>query len=222
MPNPQPETTDFISGTPINRQMLAGMSGGEENSRRSSRYNRNASKRMSSLASPRSPASRSSAKITTTGAAAAGGGKTGPLSPSLTMAMTAVQLKPPATVASAVARMGSSIGLAPAQMSRNIRVQPVDADKVYGVSADRKPPDEEVGDDRRNHGLLGRGERGGEGGGTHFVHGRSRMTIDPRFPTMPGRSTSGFHQPGRHCSHQARAEGGGHRGAVDSKNFLSS
>ena len=31
------------------------------------------------------------------------------------------------------------------------------------------------------------------------MHGRSRMTIDPRIPTMPGRSTSGFHQPGRHC-----------------------
>ena len=31
------------------------------------------------------------------------------------------------------------------------------------------------------------------------------MTIDPRIPTMPGRSTSGFHQPGRHCLHQARS-----------------
>ena len=29
------------------------------------------------------------------------------------------------------------------------------------------------------------------------MHGRSRMTIDPRIPTMLGRSTSGFHQPGR-------------------------
>ena len=38
-------------------------------------------------------------------------------------------------------------------------------------------------------------------GGTQFVHGRSRMTIDPRISTMPGRSTSGFHQPGRHCLH---------------------
>ena len=41
--------------------------------------------------------------------------------------------------------------------------------------------------------------RGGGGQCTQFVHGRSRMTIDPRIPTMPGRSTSGFHQPGRHC-----------------------
>ena len=30
-----------------------------------------------------------------------------------------------------------------------------------------------------------------------FVHGCSRMAIDPRIPIMPGRSTSGFHQPGR-------------------------
>ena len=27
------------------------------------------------------------------------------------------------------------------------------------------------------------------------MHGRSRLTIDPRIPTMPGRSTSGFHRP---------------------------
>ena len=30
------------------------------------------------------------------------------------------------------------------------------------------------------------------------------MTIDPRIPTMPGRSTSGFHRSGRHFQHQAR------------------
>ena len=35
-----------------------------------------------------------------------------------------------------------------------------------------------------------------------FVHGCSRMTIDPRTPTMPGRSMSGFH-------HQADIAGGG-------------
>ena len=51
---------------------------------------------------------------------------------------------------------------------------------------------------------LGVGRRRGVPG-TQFVHGRSRMTIDPRIPTMPGRSTSGFHQPGRHCSNQARS-----------------
>ena len=46
--------------------------------------------------------------------------------------------------------------------------------------------------------------RGG-GGGAQFVHGRSRMTIDPRTPTMPRRSTSGFCQSGKHCLHQARS-----------------
>ena len=51
--------------------------------------------------------------------------------------------------------------------------------------------------------VWGGGRKGR--GCTHFVHGRSRMTIDPRIRTMPGRSTSGFHQPGRHCSHQARS-----------------
>ena len=62
----------------------------------------------------------------------------------------------------------------------------------------------------RGEGEGGGWERGGgkgvgRGGRTQFVHGRSRMTIDPRIPTMPGRSTSGFHQPGRHCLHQARS-----------------
>ena len=47
------------------------------------------------------------------------------------------------------------------------------------------------------------GGRGG--GGTQFAHGRGRMTIDPRIHTIPPRSTSGFHQPGRHCLHQARS-----------------
>ena len=37
----------------------------------------------------------------------------------------------------------------------------------------------------------------GGGGCTQFVHGRSRMAMDPRIPTMPGRGTSGFHQLGR-------------------------
>ena len=41
---------------------------------------------------------------------------------------------------------------------------------------------------------------GGEGWeGTHVMRGRSRITVDPRIPTMPGRSTSGFYRPGRHC-----------------------
>ena len=41
------------------------------------------------------------------------------------------------------------------------------------------------------------------------MHGRSRMTIDPRISAMPGRSTSGFYQPGGHCLHQAPKEEGG-------------
>ena len=46
----------------------------------------------------------------------------------------------------------------------------------------------------------------GEGRGcTHVMHGRSRMTIDYRIPTTPGQNMSGFHQPGRHCFHQARS-----------------
>ena len=44
-------------------------------------------------------------------------------------------------------------------------------------------------------GVLVSGGRGC----THAMHGRSHVTIDPRIPTMLGRSTSGFHRPGRHC-----------------------
>ena len=36
----------------------------------------------------------------------------------------------------------------------------------------------------------------GRVGCTQFGHGRSPMTIDPRIPTMPGRRTSDFNQPG--------------------------
>ena len=46
-------------------------------------------------------------------------------------------------------------------------------------------------------GGEGRGGEGRGGGVLKFVHGRSRMTIDPRISTMPGRSTWGFYQPGR-------------------------
>ena len=45
----------------------------------------------------------------------------------------------------------------------------------------------------------------GGGAGTHFM--RSRITIDPRLPTMPGQSTSGFHsRGGRHRVNRARAK----------------
>ena len=44
---------------------------------------------------------------------------------------------------------------------------------------------------------------GGSGGRTQFMHSRSLRTIDPLIPTMLGRSTSGFHRPGRHRVHYA-------------------
>ena len=42
------------------------------------------------------------------------------------------------------------------------------------------------------------------GGGVVYSVCECRMTIDPRIPAMPGRSTSGFHQPRRHCLHGGR------------------
>ena len=72
------------------------------------------------------------------------------------------------------------------------------------------------GDDERSqkhsevhHGVRNLPIGGGGGRGTQFVRGRSRMTINPRIPTMPGRSTSGFHHPGKHCLHQKREAGYG-------------
>ena len=57
------------------------------------------------------------------------------------------------------------------------------------------------------------GEGGGGRGGVvlnwryvlDLMYGRSRMPIDPRIPTVSGRSMSGFHRPGRHCLHQVRS-----------------
>ena len=51
------------------------------------------------------------------------------------------------------------------------------------------------------HGM----KEGAGGRCTQFMRGRNRMTIDPRIRTKPARSTSGCHQPGRHCLHQARS-----------------
>ena len=53
-----------------------------------------------------------------------------------------------------------------------------------------------------NDGVFCSGERdwllAGEGGGCiHFMHGRSRMTMSPRVPTMSARSILDFHQRGR-------------------------
>ena len=39
-----------------------------------------------------------------------------------------------------------------------------------------------------------------------IMHGRGRMTVDPRIPTIPGRSTLGFHRLGRHCLPQVKSE----------------
>ena len=47
---------------------------------------------------------------------------------------------------------------------------------------------------------MARGRRGGvldRRDVLDIMHGRSRMAIDPRIPTIPGRSMSGFHRPGR-------------------------
>ena len=43
------------------------------------------------------------------------------------------------------------------------------------------------------------------GGVLIIMHGRSRMTIDPRIPIMPGRSASGVYRPDRRRLHQAGA-----------------
>ena len=50
----------------------------------------------------------------------------------------------------------------------------------------------------------GGGLQGGWGGVLDIMHGRSRMITDPRIPTLPGRSTSSFHRPGRHCLYHTR------------------
>ena len=39
----------------------------------------------------------------------------------------------------------------------------------------------------------------------HIMHGRSRMTIDPRVPTMPGRNTSSLHRPDIGCCTEREA-----------------
>ena len=43
-----------------------------------------------------------------------------------------------------------------------------------------------------SNGLIAGRVRGGV---LIIMHGRSRMTIDPRIPTMPGQSTLGFQPP---------------------------
>ena len=53
-----------------------------------------------------------------------------------------------------------------------------------------------------------------------IIHDRTRVAVDPRIPTMPGRSSSLFHRPGRHCLHQAR--GGGNSSAMRIKDDVAS
>ena len=43
------------------------------------------------------------------------------------------------------------------------------------------------------------------GGCIHFMHSRSRVTTGHRILTTPGRRTSRFHRPRRHCLHRARS-----------------
>ena len=58
-------------------------------------------------------------------------------------------------------------------------------------------------------GVL-RVEGGGVGVCIDVMHGRSRMIIDSRTPTMPGRSTSGFtDQAGIGCTNSATCRGVG-------------
>ena len=58
---------------------------------------------------------------------------------------------------------------------------------------------------------CGSGEGSGQGCTVlDLMHGRSRMAINPRTPTMPGRSTSGIRPPGRQqCSLASSARRGG-------------
>ena len=55
------------------------------------------------------------------------------------------------------------------------------------------------------HGGHARSTRACGGGVLDIMLGRSRMVIDPRISTMPGRSTSSLHRPGRLCLHLARS-----------------
>ena len=48
--------------------------------------------------------------------------------------------------------------------------------------------------------------RMGRGGAcTLSMYSHSHLTINPRIPTLPGRSTSNFHRPGGCCMFQARS-----------------
>ena len=77
-------------------------------------------------------------------------------------------------------------------------------ERVGGTGADL-----EEGLEWRRHSFSAASSAVSRGGVcAHFMHGRSPMTVDPRTPRMPGRSTSAFHhRPRRHCLlHEARSE----------------
>ena len=48
--------------------------------------------------------------------------------------------------------------------------------------------------------FILRGDGRGEGGCTHFTHGRNRMTVEPRIPTSPGRSSGGGSRSARNLN----------------------
>ena len=55
-------------------------------------------------------------------------------------------------------------------------------------------------------GEVGMCSREGVGGGVlDIMHDRSRVTMDPRIPTMPGWGVWDCRRRGRHCLHQARS-----------------
>ena len=72
-------------------------------------------------------------------------------------------------------------------LSRSVASAFVRHHRAFGTS------EEEREQNRAEQSKAKRPEDGGGGRGVlMIVHGRSRMTIDPRIPTMPGRSMSGF------------------------------
>ena len=76
--------------------------------------------------------------------------------------------------------------------------------RVNAILAARRRLEENI-DSARIYSLGNDIKKGsGEGDGLNAMHGRIRLTIDPRIPIMPGRSTTGFHRRDRHCLHQAR------------------
>ena len=83
------------------------------------------------------------------------------------------------------------------QKRRNIKKKRAPAPSQHGTRKQRLP----------SHHTLHVSARVCVLGGVLIVSCRAlaRRTIAPRIPTPAGRSTSGFHRPGRHCVHQAHS-----------------